>query len=151
MIENDVQIKLSDLNYSTMQNSADLIRDFHTALYGLKILFDEQPAYLPKIFAVYNKREATPVTYEAQKVLFHKAFRASFTLVAARYIAAGDPERGGHLPLGQGDGTAQPIAQADDLRFPGGKALRHQPVQLPGAVPVVKIVQHGVVHAHHVQ
>ncbi len=43
MIENDVQIKLSDLNYSTIQNSADLIRDFHTALYGLKILFDEQP------------------------------------------------------------------------------------------------------------
>ena len=72
-------------------------------------------------------------------------------LFDAGYIAAGDPERGGHLPLGQGDGTAQPIAQADDLRFPGGKALRHQPVQLPGAVPVVKIVQHGVVHAHHVQ
>ena len=82
MIENDVQIKLSDLNYSTMQNSADLIRDFHTALYGLKILFDEQPAYLPKFFAVYNKREATQVTHEARKTCLHQAFRASFTLVA---------------------------------------------------------------------
>ena len=38
--------------------------------------------YLPKIIAVYNKREATQVTHEARKACLHQAFRASFTLVA---------------------------------------------------------------------
>ena len=46
-------------------------------------------AYLPKIFTTYNKREATPVTHEARKVLSHKAFRASFTLVALWYRHVG--------------------------------------------------------------
>ena len=81
----------------------------------------------------------------------HKAFRASFTLAAARYIAAGDAEGGGHLPLGQGDSAAQPVAQADDLRLPGGEALCYQTVQLPGAVPVVEIVQHGVIYSYYIQ
>ena len=49
-------------------------------------------AYLPEIFAIYNKRAATQVTHEARKALFHKAFRASFTLAAALYIAARDAE-----------------------------------------------------------
>lgn len=35
------------------------------------------------------------------------ALRASFTLVAALYIAPGNAECGGDLPLGQGDGAAQ--------------------------------------------
>lgn len=39
-------------------------------------------AYLPKILTVYNKRAATPIMPEARKALFHKALRASFTLVA---------------------------------------------------------------------
>ena len=72
-------------------------------------------AYLPKFFAVYNNRAATLVTHEARKVLSHKAFRASFTLVASRYIAPGNAECGGDLPLGQGDGAAKTVPQTDDL------------------------------------
>lgn len=49
-------------------------------------------AYLPKIFTVYNNRGATPVTYEARKVLSHKAFRASFTLAASGYAETRHPE-----------------------------------------------------------
>ena len=40
----------------------------------------------PKFFTVYNNRGATPITHEARKVLLHKAFWASFTLAASRYI-----------------------------------------------------------------
>ena len=80
----------------------------------------------------------------------HKAFRASLTLAPPRYIGPGDAEGRGDLPLGQGDGAAQPVPQADDLRLPGGQPVPHQLVQLQGAVPVVDVVQHGVVHAHHV-
>ena len=79
-----------------------------------------------------------------------KDFRASFTLAAVRYIGPGDAEGRGDLPLGQGDGAAQPVPQADDLRLPGGQPVPHQLVQPQGAVPVVDVVQHGVVHAHHV-
>lgn len=39
-------------------------------------------AYLPKIYTVYNKREATPSTLEARKPLINKGFRASFALMA---------------------------------------------------------------------
>ena len=71
-------------------------------------------------------------------------------LFDARYIGPGDAEGRGDLPLGQGDGAAQPVPQADDLRLPGGQPVPHQLVQPQGAVPVVDVVQHGVVHAHHV-
>ena len=80
----------------------------------------------------------------------HRAFRVSFTLAASLYIGPGDAEGRGDLPLGQGDGAAQPVPQADDLRLPGGQPVPHQLVQPQGAVPVVDVVQHGVVHAHHV-
>ena len=80
----------------------------------------------------------------------HKAFRASFTLAAARYIGPGDAEGGGDFPLGQGDGAPQPVPQADDLGLPGGQALVHQAAEPEGRVPVVKVLQHGVVHPHHV-
>ena len=36
-----------------------------------------------KFSITYNNRYTTQVTYEARKALFHKAFRASFTLGAA--------------------------------------------------------------------
>ena len=108
------------------------------------------PAYLLEIFSVYNNRGATPATHEAQKVLSHKAFRASFTLAASLYIAAGDAEGGGDLPLRQGDGAPQAVPQADDLGLPVRQALIHQPSEPQGAVPVVEVLQHGVVHAHHV-
>lgn len=76
-----------------------------------------------------------------------KAFRASFTLGAARHIAPGDAERGGNFPLGQGHGAPQPIAQTDDLSFPGSEALSDQSVEPEGVVPVMEVFQHGVIHA----
>lgn len=81
----------------------------------------------------------------------YQGIQEPLTLVPAGYIAAGDAEGGGYLSLGQGNGAAQPVAKADDLRLPGSKALGHQSVQLPGAVPVVEIVQHGIIHSHDVQ
>ena len=71
-------------------------------------------AYLPKIFATYNNRGATP--RKARKVLSHKAFRASLTVAAARYIRPGDAVVGGDLPLGPGLAVVQAVALFDDLR-----------------------------------
>ena len=72
-------------------------------------------AYSPKFLTAYNNGGATPNMPDARKPLIFKAFRASLTLVPAGYIGPGDTEGGGDLPLGQGDSTAQSIAQADDL------------------------------------
>ena len=80
----------------------------------------------------------------------HKAFRASFTLSAAGHIAPGDAEGGGDLPLGQGHGAAQAVAQADDLGLPFGEALSNQLVEADGIVPVMEVLQHRVVHTDNV-
>ena len=79
-----------------------------------------------------------------------KAFRASFTLSAAGHIASGDTEGRGDFPLGQGDSSPQTVAQADDFRLPGGEALPNQLVEPQGVVPVVEVLQHGVIHTHHI-
>lgn len=79
-----------------------------------------------------------------------KTLRASLTLAAAGHIGPGNPEGGGNFPLGQGDGAAQPVPQANDLRLPGGQTLPDDLVEPERAVPVVDIVQHGVIHAHHI-
>ena len=44
-------------------------------------------------------------------------------LFDAGHIGPGNPEGGGNFPLGQGDGAAQPVPQANDLRLPGGQTL----------------------------
>ena len=66
-------------------------------------------------------------------------------------VAAGDAEGSGDFPLGQGDCPAQPVPQPNDLRFPGGQTVPHQLPEAEGAVPVVDVVQHGVIHPYHVQ
>jgi hypothetical protein len=76
--------------------------------------------------------------------------KKSFTVAALGYIAAADAEGGGDLPLSQGHCAAQSVAQADDLRLPGCQVLPDQTPQLQGAVPVVDVVQHGVVYTHDV-
>ena len=98
--------------------------------------------------AVYIKRGAAPNTQCPDKPLHCKAFRALFTLSAAGYIAPGDAEGGGNLPLGQRYGAPQAVAEADNFRLPGGEALPDQLVKPQGVVPVMKVLQHGVVHAH---
>ena len=79
-------------------------------------------AYLPKTLTVYNKRGATPVTYEARKACLHQTFRASFTLAASRYIGPADPTLGRNLPLGARRPLIQSIPQGDDQPLPRGQA-----------------------------
>ena len=57
------------------------------------------------------------------------------TLFDARYIAARNPHLFGNLPLGQGGGQTQPIAQADDLALARGQTGSKRPVH--GVVSVV--------------
>ena len=103
-----------------------------------------------KFPTIYNNHGATKNIQCPDKPLRCKAFRASFTLSAAGHIAPGDAEGGGDLPLGQGYGAAQAVAKPDDFRLPGGEALLDQLVKPQGVVPVVEVLQHGVVHPHDV-
>lgn len=70
---------------------------------------------LSKFPAAYNNGGATLTCPMPGKPLIFKAFRASLTLVPAGYIAPGNAECGGDLPLGQGDGAAKTVPQTDDL------------------------------------
>ena len=74
-----------------------------------------------------------------------------FTLATAGYIGAGNAEGRGHLPLCQRQGAAQTIPQADDLSLPGREAGFDQRAEPQSAVPVVQVLQHRVIHSHHVQ
>ena len=104
-----------------------------------------------KFSATYNNRAATSVTRKARKVLSHKAFRASLTLAPPRDRGAGDAVLRGQLPLGLGLAAPQAVAPLDDVRLPLRQALPHQPAQAPVGVPGVQVLQHGVLHPHHVQ
>lgn len=103
-----------------------------------------------KFPTIYNNHGATKNIQCPDKPLHRKAFRASFTLSAAGHIAPGNPKRGGNLPLGQRHGSPQSIAQADNLRLPGGQTFLHQFMELQGVVPVMEVLQHGVVHPNDV-
>ena len=70
--------------------------------------------------------------------------------MAAGYIAPRNSKGGGDLPLRQRNRTAKSIAESDDLGFPGSQFLLDQSVQADGVVPVMQIVQHGVLHANDV-
>ena len=87
-------------------------------------------AYLPKIFAVYNKREATQVTHEARKNCLHQAFRASFTLAASLYIGAGDGKTVGDFSLRQRRTVAQAVAELHHLAFTGRERARQKTMQV---------------------
>lgn len=79
-----------------------------------------------------------------------KAFRASFTLLAARYVAAADVVVGGDLLLGLGQPPVQPVAAADDVRLAGGQLFRHQTAEQLAVILALQLLQHGVLLAHHV-
>ena len=80
----------------------------------------------------------------------HKAFRASFTLVAAGYIGPADAALGGDLPLGAGSAAVQALAQGDDLPLSVRQAGPDTLADLDAGVPGVQVLQHGVVHRDHV-
>lgn len=78
------------------------------------------------------------------------ALRASFTLVAALYIAAADAVGGGHLALGLGRVAVQAVAAADHVGLPGRQALPYQPPDQPLILPALQVLLHGVVGPHHI-
>ena len=80
----------------------------------------------------------------------HKAFRASLTLAAAGYIGSGDAAQSGDFPLGQRLSAAQAVPQADDVGFPFRQAGIHTPAHPLAGVPEIQLLQHVVVHLHHV-
>lgn len=63
-----------------------------------------------------------------------KAFRASFTLAVARYVAPGDPAALGDLPLGHGNAAVETVTQGDDLRLPLGQALSYRLTRPPAGL-----------------
>ena len=74
-------------------------------------------AYL-NFLTAYNNGGATPNMPDARKPLIFKAFRASLTLVPARYVAARDPKLFCDLALRAGHFPAEAIARGDDLFLP---------------------------------
>lgn len=84
------------------------------------------------------------------KPLHCKAFRASFTLVAAGYIAAGNSVLRRQLTLGPGRLSVQTVALADDVRLPLRQALVHQLADTDVTLTGVQIIQHGVLYTHNV-
>ena len=60
--------------------------------------------------------------FTVRKPLQIKAFRASLTLVPARYIGAADAALGGDLPLGLRRTVIQSVTPNDDCALPGGQA-----------------------------
>ena len=75
-----------------------------------------------------------------------KAFRASFTLAAVRYIGPGDAAPGGGLPLGEGGLAVQAVAEGNDLPLPLVQAGLDAAAHPDAGVPGVQVLQEGVVH-----
>lgn len=76
-----------------------------------------------------------------------KAFRASLTLVPARYIAPADAALCGDLPLGLGRVVVQSIAADNDPALPVIQTGIHAAAHPPAGIPGVQVLQHGVVHS----
>ena len=84
------------------------------------------------------------------KPLRCKAFRASFTLSAAGYIAPADAAQRRDFALSERGLVAQTIAQADDVGLPPSKTVIHALAHLGAGVPEVQFFQHVVVYPHYV-
>lgn len=107
-------------------------------------------AYFPKFLATYNSGGATPNMLDARKPLIFKAFRASLTLVPARYIAARDPKLFCDLALRAGHFPAEAIARGDDLFLPLRQAFVYEFSHAQAVVPILDIEVHRVLHADNV-
>ena len=103
-----------------------------------------------KFLTTYNKRGATKNIQCPDKPLHCKAFRASFTLSAAGYVAAGYAIICGELPLGAGRLAIQAIALTDDIGLTLCQTLIHQLTDTDMAVPGVQVLQHGILYAYDV-
>lgn len=106
-------------------------------------------AYLSKISLPLNNNHGAAQNAQCpDKPLRDKAFRASFTLSAAGYIAAGDTEGASDFTLGKGNGSAQTITEPNDFRFSGGKAVPDKLMQADCVITVAEVLQHGIIDAH---
>lgn len=110
----------------------------------------DERSLISHFLAVYIKRDATPQRSDAPKVLSRKAFRASFTLMAARYIAAADAERKRDLALRARRRSGKSVAKRDDLRLPLRQTLFDKSADQNAVVPILNVGVHRVVHAYDV-
>ena len=104
----------------------------------------------PKFFAVYNNRGATPVTHEARKTCLHQAFRALFTLAAARYIGAADAAQRRDFPLGARRAVIQSISQGNDSALSGCQAGIHTAADPYAGIPGIQLLQHIIVYGDYI-
>lgn len=103
-----------------------------------------------KFPTIYNNHGATKNIQCPDKPLCFKAFRASFTLGAAGYIAPGNPAQRRDLPLGEGSLATQAIAQTDDVGLPFGKASIYASAHLGTGIPQIQLLQHVVIDPNHI-
>ena len=80
-----------------------------------------------------------------------KAFRASLTLVPARYIAARDPELLSHLTLRAGHFAAEAVAHGDDLPLALGQAVAHKLSHEQAVVAVLNVEVHRILDANDIE
>lgn len=80
-----------------------------------------------------------------------KAFRASLTLVPARYVAARDPELLGHLTLRAGHFAAEAVAHGDDLPLALGQAVAHKLSHEQAVIAVLNVEVHRVLHTNDIE
>ena len=87
---------------------------------------------------------------DARKPLIFKAFRASLTLVPARYIAPRDAELFGDLALCAGHPATEAVTRDDDLFLPLRQAFVYKFSHAQAVVPILNIEIHRVLHADNV-
>lgn len=107
-------------------------------------------AYFPYFPTIYNNGGATLTWPMPGQACVFKAFRASFTLLAARYIAAADAIDGGDLALGLRRAALKAVAAADHICLTLRQALPHQPPHEQAVFLVLQVGEHRIVHPDHV-
>jgi len=108
-------------------------------------------AVYPKFSTIYNNGGSALTRPMPGQACIFKAFRASFALVAARYIAAADAAVCGDLPLGERFGCIQPIAQTDHPRLSGRQVLLDAGPQMGTGLHHVNLFKLIVVLREHIQ
>ena len=91
-----------------------------------------------------------PNMTDAWKPLIFKAFRASFTLVAARYIGPADAAELRGLFLGHGGRAVQTVAQTDNLCLTSCQGRLDAFFQFFAQLRVADPLGHVILLGHHV-
>lgn len=107
-------------------------------------------AYFSWFLAVYNNGGATLIMAEARKTLSRKAFLASFTLAASRYIGAADAAQRRDFPLGARRAVIQSISQGNDRALSGCQAGIDTAADPYACVPGIQLLQHIIVYGDYI-